>query len=284
MDQHNLVKSARAISAVGERGDRRVLFDGDNTLWHIEALYDHARSELVHYIEASGAHTNEIEAFQRLEDKRLFEELGYSATRFATSFENTMRRFVPDASAEQLDCARHLARSVFERPAAIDPDAHGVLSCLRSSHHLALVTAGERWVQERRLAAFHYADMFDVIQIVERKTAMVFRRLAADLAIGMEQSWVVGDSLRSDIMPALEVGLNAILIASHNWIEVEHAQDRPSHLKVVKRLGDVLPIIVTAALETPAPAALRAQCGPRCVSEAVMTAAPQYLALVGEPQ
>jgi len=254
MDQHNAVKLAPVVSAVGDRGDRWVLFDGDNTLWHVEALYDHARSELVHCIEASGADANEIEAFQRLEDKRLFEKLGYSAARFATSFENTMRRFVPGATVAQLSCARHLAQSVFERPAEIDPDALGVLSCLRGSHHLALITAGERWVQERRVAEFHCADMFDVIQIVERKTATVFRKLAADLAIGVEHSWVVGDSLRSDIMPALAVGLNAILIANHNWIEVEHAENRPSHLNMVHRLGDVLPIIVRAGHEIPAPA------------------------------
>lgn len=254
MDEHNPAKLARAVSDVGQRGDRWALFDGDNTLWHTEALYDHARSELVHYIGASGADASKIEAFQRLEDKRLFEELGYSATRFATSFENTMRRFVPGATVTQLSCARHLAQSVFERPAEIDPDAAGVLSCLRSSHQLGLITAGERWVQERRLAAFRYADVFDIIQIVERKTAMVFRKLVADLAIGVEQSWGVGDSLRSDIMPALEVGLNAILVTNHNWIEVERAQNQPSHLKVVDRLGDVLPIIVTAEREIPAPA------------------------------
>jgi putative hydrolase of the HAD superfamily len=221
---------------------------------HLEALYDHARDELVRYIGASGADAGAIEAFQRLEDKRLFEELGYSATRFATSFENTLRRFVPDASVAQLGCARHFAQSVFERPAEVDPDASEVLSCLRSSHHLALVTAGERWVQERRLAAFRYTDMFDVIRIVEQKTAVLFRKLSADLAIETGRPWVVGDSLRSDIMPALGAGMNAILIANHNWIEVELLENRPDSLNVVTRLGDVLPIIVTAGIETPAPA------------------------------
>jgi putative hydrolase of the HAD superfamily len=253
MKQRNPAKIKPAVSAIEEKGDRWVFFDGDNTLWHIEALYDHARKELVRYIGESGADAAEIDDFQRLEDKRLFEELGYSATRFATSFENTLRWFVPGATTTQLGRARRLAQSVFEMPAEIDPDTLGVLSCLRSSHHLALVTAGERWVQERRLAAFRYSNMFDIIQIVERKTALLFRELAADLAIGVQQSWVVGDSLRSDIMPALEAGLNAVLIANHNWIEVEHVDNQPSNLKVVNRLADVVPIIVTAGHELPAP-------------------------------
>ncbi len=253
MDQPDAANVVPAISAAAEKGGRWVFFDGDNTLWHIEALYDHARHELVEYIRQFGADSDEIEEFQRLEDKRLFGELGYSATRFATSFENTLRQFIPSATTAQSQCVRQLAQSVFERPAEIDLDAPGVLSCLRNSYHLALVTAGERWVQERRIASFHYAAMFDVIQIVERKSAVLFRELAASLAIEVGQSWVVGDSLRSDIMPALQAGLNAILIANHNWIEVEHAENRPDNLRVVDRLGDVLSIIVTAGLEIPAP-------------------------------
>ena len=95
MDQPDAANVVPAISAAAEKGGRWVFFDGDNTLWHIEALYDHARHELVEYIRQFGADSDEIEEFQRLEDKRLFGELGYSATRFATSFENTLRQFIP---------------------------------------------------------------------------------------------------------------------------------------------------------------------------------------------
>jgi putative hydrolase of the HAD superfamily len=253
MDHPNPPNEASAASAVTDRGGRWVFFDGDNTLWHIEALYDYARGQLVDYIRKYGTDADEVESFQRLEDKRLFEEMGYSAMRFATSFENTLRRFIPDATNAQLGRARRLARSVFERPAEIDLDAPGVLSCLRKTHHLALITAGEHWVQERRIAAFRYADMFDIVQIVERKSAPFFRDLGAELGIESQRSWVIGDSLRSDVMPALEAGLNAILIANHNWVEVERAENRPSNLRVVDRLSEVLPIIITPGHEIPAP-------------------------------
>lgn len=231
-----------------------VLFDGDNTLWHIEALYDHAREELVRCIDPSGENAADIEAFQRAEDKRMFETLGYSATRFAKSFENTFRMFVPGAADAQREHVRSLALAVFEHPAPVDRDALQVLSELRGSHRLALITAGERWVQEKRVAAFPYRDMFQEIRIVERKTETVFRRITADLGIAVRDLWVVGDSLRSDVMPALTAGLNAILIANHNWIEVERDEVRPHNLRVVDRLGDVPLIINPPVLETPGPA------------------------------
>ncbi len=253
----------RALPSVGSakrpdrrvgKGNRWVFFDGDNTLWHVEALYDRARRDLVRFVEQSGASAWEVETFQREEDKRLFGELGYSAVRFARSFENTLRRFIPGATTEQAERVRRLAMSVFESPAETDQDAAGVLVTLRSSHNLALVTAGERWVQERRLAGFNYTGLFDLVHIAEKKTATLFRELVASLCISAEASWVVGDSLRSDAIPALEAGLNAILIANHNWVEVERDGGRPAHLKVVDRLGDILPIIVTSGLEIPAPA------------------------------
>jgi putative hydrolase of the HAD superfamily len=234
--------------------DRWVLFDGDNTLWHIESLYDRARAELVRYLDASGLAAQAIDTFQRAEDKRLFRTMGYSATRFETSFVNTARRFSVGTTEAQLQHVRSLAQSVFGQPAPIDSDTLKVLSVLKGTHRLALITAGERWVQDRRIAEFQYSNMFDAIRVVELKTADVFRQLVTDLRIAMSVSWVVGDSLRSDAMPALAAGLNAILIANHNWIEVERDEERPQSLRVVDRLGDILPIIAAPALGTLAPA------------------------------
>jgi putative hydrolase of the HAD superfamily len=235
-------------------GTRWILFDGDNTLWHIEMLYDQARQDLIRYVARSGVDVDEIEAFQRLEDKRLFAELGYSSARFPTSFEHTVGRFLPNATPGQMRYARRLARAVFERPAEIDPDAPRVLVALRGSYNLALITAGERWVQERRLAEFHYTNIFDAVRIVERKTAELFDELVASLAINVEESWVIGDSMKSDIIPALDAGLNAILIANRNWVEVEHDEIRPSQLRVVDRLGGILPIIAGSGIGSPTPA------------------------------
>lgn len=236
-----------------EKHNRWVLFDGDNTLWHIEGLYDDARSKLIRYIDPSGTRALDIETFQRTEDKRLFRSLGYSATRFATSFQNTLQRFSPGAASADIAHVKSLAGSVFEQVAPVDQDTFHVLNSLRGTHHLALVTAGEQWVQQRRVDAFPYREMFDVIRIVERKSTVVFRHLAIELSISVEDSWVVGDSLRSDVMPALAAGLNAILIANHNWIEVERDEQRPHNLHVVDRLGDALSIIAEPALEIPAP-------------------------------
>ncbi len=234
--------------------DRWVFFDGDNTLWHIESLYDRARDDLVRHIEcAGGGSPDEVEAFQRLEDKRLFAELGYSAARFAKSFENTVRRFIAAPPVHEIQYARQLALSVFEQTATIDADVPEVLIELKGRYKLGLITAGEPWVQQRRVAHFEFSKNFDLIRIVDQKTADVFRRLTAELHVDPQRSWVVGDSLRSDILPAIAAGLNAILIANHNWIEIERDEARPRHLNIVDRLKDILPILTTAQTDIVVP-------------------------------
>jgi putative hydrolase of the HAD superfamily len=248
------VPTASLAQPTEPRGrDRWVFFDGDNTLWHIEALYDRARADLVRHIERAGGPAGEVEAFQRLEDKRLFAELGYSGARFAKSFENTMRRFLAAAPAHDIQLARQLALSVFDQAATIDPDVAEVLSGLKGHYKLGIITAGERWVQQRRVAHFQYAKDFDLIRIVEQKTPDVFRALMTELNADPLGSWVVGDSLRSDILPATAAGLNAILIANHNWVEVERDETGPSHLNVVDRLREILPILATTQTDTAAP-------------------------------
>jgi putative hydrolase of the HAD superfamily len=232
---------------------RWVFFDGDNTLWHVEALYDRARHDLVRHIESAGGLADEVEAFQRREDKRLFTELGYSAARFAKSFENTMHRFVAAAPTHEIQFARRLALSVFEQAATMDPDVSAVVSELKGHYKLGLITAGEPWVQQRRVAHFAFSKSFDMIRIVNKKTTDVFRRLTTELNVDTHRSWVVGDSLRSDILPAIAAGLNAILIANHNWVEVERDETGPRHLNVVDSLKEILPILTTARIDIAVP-------------------------------
>lgn len=227
------------------------MFDGDNTLWHIESLYDQARQNLVRFVERLGANANHVEGFQRSEDKRLFSVLGYSAERFATSFRHTLIKFFPNATEADLAHVSNMAYSVFDSPAVVDPDAPIVLGTLKLGYRLALLTAGERWVQQRRLNTFAFLRCFDFVQIVKRKNIEVFQTLVRDLDLSPEMSWVVGDSLRSDAIPALQAGLNAILVANHNWVEVERDDYHPHKLRVVDRLREVPEVIAESDVGIP---------------------------------
>ena len=82
----------------GNKGESNwVIFDADNTLWDVEALYDAAREKFCHLVaELSHQNLKDIEEYQRETDGTLYATFGYSASRFARSFEETLNHFVPD--------------------------------------------------------------------------------------------------------------------------------------------------------------------------------------------
>jgi predicted acylesterase/phospholipase RssA/FMN phosphatase YigB (HAD superfamily) len=225
---------------------RWIIFDADNTLWQAETLYNQARQRLCSYVaEHCEASKEEIERFQRSTDKSLEPVYGYSAARFARSFEDTYKNFVPAPEADALRHVRKLAEDVFANKA--EP-FDGVELVLRSLHQagfkLGLITAGEEWVQRKRLGEFHLEGIFHAVAIVERKSAETFKNFCSVYKAELDHTVVVGDSLRSDIEPAKKAGLKAILVKHPNWAEVENRDSSTKPDLVLEGINDLL-----AALE-----------------------------------
>jgi len=224
--------------------DPWVVFDADNTLWEVESLYDDARRSMVEVLAARGIDRFISEEIQQAIDQNLHRTLGYSAQRFPESFEQTLVYFFPNASNQEREQIRAIAEQVFVRPAVAHEALNQVLTALQASYKLGIVTAGERWVQESRLRQFVYQNQFDAIEIVPRKEVATFVAFARSNSIDTVRSWLVGDSMRSDIIPGRSAGFNCILVRSHNWHRVERASmTLPSDVYEVTDLSEILSII-----------------------------------------
>jgi putative hydrolase of the HAD superfamily len=200
---------------------RWVIFDADNTLWAIEPLYDEARARLCDYLSDFGISKQDTENYQHERDRQLHATYGYSACRFARSFEDTILHFISEAAATQVRHVRQIALDVFEKRAVLSPGLQELIDKLVPNYGLGIITAGERWVQERRLSDFHLRDRFSAIEIVESKDAAVFQRFIEKHGINGAISWVIGDSVNSDVLPARAAGLRAVLLSAANWDRVE---------------------------------------------------------------
>ncbi|WP_298243200.1 HAD family hydrolase [uncultured Bradyrhizobium sp.] len=224
--------------------DPWVIFDADNTLWATEALYDEARDALVAALVAHGIEPIRAEEAQQAIDKELYETFGYSAERFPASFERTLIHFLPNASNEDRLRVKGLAEQVFFRPAKAHQLLELIIEKLSNSYHLGILTAGEHWVQQQRLRHFAYSHHFNAVEIVSRKDASVFDRFADRYNVNRSLSWVVGDSLRSDIIPARLAGFNAILLSVRNWEQIEmNSLALPQGAHRVLDLSEILSII-----------------------------------------
>jgi putative hydrolase of the HAD superfamily len=234
------------------RKTKWVIFDADNTLWDVESLYNSARNSFCKYaLEAinsagenkAGHVTLELlEKAQHQRDIQLYKTYGYSSARFARSFEDTLLFFMPYAAQDAIIHVRYLAQNTFDQRPHLADNLETILSQLAEAYSLAIITAGEKWVQEKRIAEFHLRDKFKEILVVERKTAQVFRNFCVEHGIPAECCWVVGDSVRSDIRPAIDAGLKAIHIQATNWA-VEH-EPLPLGVESVTVLNEIVELLL----------------------------------------
>jgi putative hydrolase of the HAD superfamily len=222
-----------------------VIFDGDDTLWATEPLYDRARLEARDIVAAAGYDGAAWEALERQLDVENVGMMGYSPDRFPTSCVQAYEQLTITAgAAPDPDVVRRIrvaAASVFREDAAVVAGAEETLAALRArGARLALLTKGHPDVQARRVERSGLAKYFDVIEIVTDKSTETIAGLVRALGADAADAWMVGNSMRSDVIPALAAGLRAIWIDAHVW-EHERTHDhlRDERTIVAARLSDV---------------------------------------------
>jgi putative hydrolase of the HAD superfamily len=221
-----------------------VIFDADNTLWETESLYDDARRTLTNVLASRGIDAALAGEMQQAIDEELYKTFGYSAQRFPASFDRTLVYFFPSSSEEERAQIRSIAERVFVQPAIAHHALSGVISKLAAYYHLGILTAGEEWVQQARLEQFVHRRHFNAVEVVASKDINAFSEFCNKHGVDRKISWVVGDSLRSDIIPAQAAGLNAILVESPNWHRIEMARMKlPAYVHRVDDLTEILAII-----------------------------------------
>jgi putative hydrolase of the HAD superfamily len=225
-----------------------VVFDGDDTLWLVEHLYDDARVDAAKVVASDGVDPARWEALEREIDVRNVGTMGVSAQRFPTSCVEAyiaaaaeMGRS-PSPSVEKL--VQLAAEQVFERRAPVVVGAHAVVEKVRTFCPVVLLTKGEPWVQERRIEEAGFASSFDEILIVPSKSEAEFEAALRYFDAAAAGSWSVGNSLASDVNPALNIGMSAVWIDAHVW-EHERRANQPvgGNLVIVPALADVPDLI-----------------------------------------
>jgi putative hydrolase of the HAD superfamily len=228
-----------------------VVFDGDDTLWFVEPLYDTARALVAEFVEKKGLDVDHWESLQKSIDVQNVAAMGVSRNRFPSScleaYEQAAAEFGIVVRGQDRDEVLRRAVSVFESTALLAASTHDVLRQLRAFCDLALLTKGDPEIQERRIGHAGLTKSFDRIYIVEDKHEASFWRVLRDFDRDPADAWSVGNSLASDINPALWLGMSAIWIDAHVW-EHERRESSPlyEHVHIAGSLADVVRIIRSA--------------------------------------
>ncbi len=123
------------------------------------------------------------------------------------------------------------------------PDVKSTLERFAGRCPLMLLTKGDPAVQTRRIDQSGLVDLFDYVIIVPRKDASTFHAAALAARVAPQSAWSIGNSLRSDVMPAIEVGMTGIWIDAHVWDHERHAGDTPPGVIALESLPDALELL-----------------------------------------
>jgi putative hydrolase of the HAD superfamily len=115
-------------------------------------------------------------------------------------------------------------REMLRHPIETLPHARETVEKLAGSYHLVLITKGDLFDQERKLAQSGMGDLFDAVEIVSDKSAATYARIFSRHGDGPEKSMMVGNSLKSDVVPAIEAGSWGIHVPHElTWV-LEHVE------------------------------------------------------------
>lgn len=208
---------ARALTTIG--------FDADDTLWRNEQFFRLTEDRFVALL---GAHGQAAEISGRLleaERRNLafygFGIKGFVLSMIETAIEVTKGEVRADVIAEILAAGREMAA----HPVETLPHVRETLEALAPDYRLVLITKGDLFDQERKLAASGLGELFDAVEIVSDKTASTYERIFARHGDGASRAMMVGNSLKSDILPALASGAWAVHVPHELTWALEHAEE-----------------------------------------------------------
>lgn len=222
--------SNRPVSVIG--------FDADDTLWQNEQYYklteSHFRDLLSEF--AEGEHVSErlLEAEKRNLAHYGFGIKGFTLSMIETALEITEGRAPSSVISEILS----IGRDLLSHPVACLPHARAALEALAGKYFLVLITKGDLFDQERKLAQSGLGDYFDAVEIVSDKTATTYRRIFGKHGEGPERSMMIGNSLKSDVVPAIAAGAWGVFVPHElTWV-LEHVE-KPAEAPRFRELPDL---------------------------------------------
>ena len=223
---------------------RVIAFDGDDTLWHNETLFSMTQGRFQALLSRDVEVPTDILNARLLEtERRNLPTYGYGIKGFVlsmieTAIEVTDKR-IP---AEDIQTILDYGRTMLEHPIELIEGAREVLETLRArDHELWLITKGDLFDQESKIARSGLVPFFHTIEIVSEKDQVTYQRLLDRYGVFPEEFVMVGNSIRSDVLPVIEIGGRAVHVPYEITWEHEHVEgDLPEGAVTVAKLFDIL--------------------------------------------
>jgi putative hydrolase of the HAD superfamily len=200
-----------------------LLIDADDTLWENNVFYEKLIEDFVTVVEPYGYTRAYIRHILNETERKNIRQYGYGVRSFGRSLEETYLKLADQMARREMLAQIHSRVMELERtPPKILDGVPETLAYLTERHRLILFTKGEPAEQAAKVERSGLQGFFEFIEIVPEKDTQTYGGLVHKHKIVKAHGWMIGNSPRSDINPAMQVGLNAVYIPhQHTWA-LEH--------------------------------------------------------------
>ena len=204
--------------------------DADDTLWHNEKHFHFTQGMFADLLKDHASPTQLAERLLKAEKKNLafygFGIKGFTLSMIETAIEVTDGK----VSSSTLKTILDAGRDMLHHPVELLPHVQETLEILASRHKLVLITKGDLFDQERKVAASGLGDFFSAIEIVSDKQPTTYQRIFSKLGSGPEASLMAGNSLKSDVIPAINAGAFGVHVP-HEFAWAHEYAEPPVHTR-----------------------------------------------------
>jgi putative hydrolase of the HAD superfamily len=228
----------------GENGAQTLLIDADDTLWENNIYFERAIAKFISLLDHREYTPEQVRMVLNDVERDSILKHGYGLHSFAHSLAETFEKLSVDpVTPEAHERIRNFAHEIAEHPVELISGVPETLDYLSARHHLIMVTKGNFSEQAGKVERSGLKEYFAAVEIVPEKDEEIYRSVVAKYALAEDSTWMVGNSPKSDINPALAAGLHAVFVPHNDtWIlEHEELASAPpdQRLLVVERFADL---------------------------------------------
>ncbi|HEV3460817.1 MAG TPA: HAD family hydrolase [Candidatus Dormibacteraeota bacterium] len=223
-------------------GRQFLLIDGDDTLWENNVYFEQAIEAFIDFLGHSSMTREQVRtALDEVEHMNVGVH-GYGSAAFTKNLQQTYARLAErDGRPEDIAHVMQLGQRIASQPLTLIPEVAETIDYLAGRHDLLLVTKGHPEEQRLKIERSGLESRFTATVVVPEKAVDTYRAIARERKLDPTRTWMIGNSPRSDINPALQAGLNAVFIPhEHTWrLEKEEVTPGDGRLLILRGFGEL---------------------------------------------
>jgi putative hydrolase of the HAD superfamily len=230
------------VAAISE--SQALLIDADDTLWENNIYFERAIADFISFLNHRERTPAEVREILNDVERECIVSHGYGLHSFAHALAKTFERISVEPLTDGLHQAiRGFARTIAEQPVQLLPQVAETLEYLAARHRLIVVTKGDFVEQSSKVGRSGLKQYFSAVEIVADKTVPAYHEVVGKYDLVSERTWMVGNSPKSDINPALGAGLSAVFVPHDDTWILEHEDlaeaEPPSRLLIVQNFAEL---------------------------------------------